>query len=466
MRVPIPLVGPTYESRELPLSAQRSKNIYASIDPEARSIVSHHAFPGLKEWGTTAAGEHRGSHKANEAYYTVSGTSLYRVDASGAGTRLGAVPGSGRCDFASDYNHLVVVGGNDAYQLDLSSAEFRMISDPDLIGPTTVDFLNGHFIYDTQTVQGAFIVSDLNDPDSIQSADEATAESHPDDILRIKVHNQLVHFFGSESIEPWFNTGTGNPPFDRVQGAVKQYGIASKWSVANYRDDLFFLDEARVPRRMRGLEVVGIGNNALGKEWQTYSTVADAVGFAFELDHQTFFVLTFPTADRTWLYHEPSNNWFQLSDGVNDSRWLGASYQYCYEKHLVADHSNGKVYELDFDTYTDNGTTIQRMATGAVLWDQTRRFITDAFELDIETGVGLPEGQGSEPLVVMDFSDDGGATWSTGDTRSLGKIGRRETRAVWRRLGQSRERTFRILISDPVKVVILGAYARLRPGRP
>ena len=87
------------------------------------------------------------------------------------------------------------------------------------------------------------------------------------------------------------------------------------------------------------------------------------------------------------------------------------------------------------------------------------------FELDIESGVGLTSGQGSDPQVMLDWSDDGGFKFGPLQPwRSAGKIGRYKARLRWRRMGRFRERVLRVQISDPVKRAIIAAHAELKPG--
>jgi len=100
MRVDIPIVGPSYANRELPLSAQVTKGLFPEINPESRSIISLHAFPGLKEFATTKVGIDRGMHVANDVPYKISGDTLYSIDSSGIETSRGTIAGTGMCNFA------------------------------------------------------------------------------------------------------------------------------------------------------------------------------------------------------------------------------------------------------------------------------------------------------------------------------------------------------------------------------
>jgi hypothetical protein len=86
------------------------------------------------------------------------------------------------------------------------------------------------------------------------------------------------------------------------------------------------------------------------------------------------------------------------------------------------------------------------------------------FQLDLETGIGLESGQGVDPQVMLQWSDDGGYTWSNEYWVSAGTMGEQDVRALWYRLGRSRNRLYRVIVSDPVKWAFIDAFLRLRPG--
>jgi hypothetical protein len=428
-------------------------------------------FPGLKAFATLT-GANRGIHVWKGELYTVNGQSLYKVEADGSSVNLGTIEGASRVDMASSGAYLVIVTGDKAYST-LGGAP-TVIADTDLVKPTTVAYLNSQFIFDLNDGNpGEFIVSDVGDPTSINALNFATAESHPDDIQKIIAYDQNILFFGDKSIEPWYNSGTGSPPFDRINGAVRPFGVAGKWVIGQTKDNVYFLSNDRVPYRLFGLEVTPIGNPAIGQEWDTYSRVDDAVGFALILNQQEFYFLNFPTADKTWVYHAESNSWFQLSFGVNGGRSRGISHACVYGKNIVADHSNGKLYELDVETFTDNGEVIQRKrATAAVHSGLYREsglpsgfsLTYNSVEFVMQTGEGITTGQGSTPQLMVRISDDGGGTWSAGVWVPLGAGGAYETRAVLYGLGTAYQRLFELTFTDPVDFSLISAHADVEIG--
>lgn len=64
--------------------------------------------------------------------------------------------------------------------------------------------------------------------------------------------------------------------------------------------------------------------------------------------------------------------------------------------------------------------------------------------------------------VGLEWSDDGGHTWSNKHFNSMGEMGEYSYRTIWRRLGRSRDRIFRLSFTLPLKAVILGAYADIQ----
>ena len=83
----------------------------------------------------------------------------------------------------------------------------------------------------------------------------------------------------------------------------------------------------------------------------------------------------------------------------------------------------------------------------------------------METGVGVTTGQGSDPKMMLQKSDDGGKTWQSLPDKTIGKLGERFSRAVWYNLGSSRQRVYRAAISDPIAVVVTDTVTEVRGGR-
>ena len=169
-----------------------------------------------------------------------------------------------------------------------------------------------------------------------------------------------MHAFCSDSIEPSYFTGSGTPPYNRANNAVQEsVGTEAPHSIAKNKDYTYFFGSDRIPYQMAGTASRPIGDPAICQEIAKYSTVSDAFGLCFNFDSQFFYMLSFPTEGKTWLYNQNPGIWTNLSYYPDSGSHLMAGYCYCYGKHLVIDRRNGNIYELDHDTFTDNSEIIQ-----------------------------------------------------------------------------------------------------------
>ncbi len=133
-------------------------------------------------------------------------------------------------------------------------------------------------------------------------------------------------------------------------------------------------------------------------------------------------------------------------------------------EHLVGVFEDGRVYALDLGAYTDDGDPIIRTRRTATNNANGLRMFFSSLEIDMETGVGLATGQGSDPQMMLRYSDDGGHTWSNQKTATIGKVGQYGARCKFNRLGAGRNRVWEISMSDPVKFAVFGAFAEGEPG--
>lgn len=466
MLVPINITGGTYKHKSLPLSAQVTRNFWPQKQPSTAEKSSYilESFHGLKLFGSQSGGVDRGMFEHRGVLYKVTGPTLYSVSSAGVHTSLGSVSGNGRCIFDGIGANVVLVSGGVPYVWDGST--LTIITDEDLESPNGCAHLNNQILYDGDN--GRFCVSDPGDETSINALNYATAESNADELLRVCVHKQIAYMLGEKTTELWWNSGTGNPPFDRVEGGIIQVGLGAVNSPASNDSYLYLLgDDCQVYALQNAVSQV-VSPPTLTREISRYSTVSDAIGWCMCLEGQNFYVLTFPSADKTWLFPE-GGEWFEWSSGISGGRNIANSYARAYGKHLVADYQNGNIYEVDEDTYTDNGAAIIRMRDtgpihGGLVNKPGKRLEMNRFELILETGVGLTSGQGSDPVIMLSFSDDGGMTFSTEMWGTVGQIGQYQWKVEWFCLGSFESRIVRVKTSDPVHYSIHSAGADIEVG--
>lgn len=92
------------------------------------------------------------------------------------------------------------------------------------------------------------------------------------------------------------------------------------------------------------------------------------------------------------------------------------------------------------------------------------RKVLRMFRLDIETGLGLTSGQGSDPQVSLRVSRDAGHTWEPPILRSFGEKGQYTQLVEWRQLGQARQFAVEVVITDPVPSRIAAAWMAMEEG--
>lgn len=396
------------------------------------------------------------------------------IDASGAVRYLPSsnvtLTNQGRVGISDNGSQVIIVDGTAGYLFNIDSTGFPTGSLAVIAsagfpnGATVVDFLNGYFLVDNPnaTPQGRFNWSKQYDGTQWNSLDFATAESNPDPLVNLIVNFGQLFLFGSVTTEVW--TASGDTAiFRRVGAAGIEWGLAAKWSIDKYStNSLIFLGKNKLGKTqlvtMQGYTVTPIASpdltNALNKR-----NPATATGFSYALDAHSFYQINFP--DLSMLYDDASNSITQVQYGTS-GRHLAEMMVELNNTLYVTDYSTGQLYKFLPDCYTDNGNPIIRTVQSKHLFSASNMITLNELYLDMESGVGLDGGvQGSNPQVMCQWSKDGGRTWGNQIWQSFGANGAYQQRAVWRNLGRARDFVLRFQISDPVKVVIAGAAARI-----
>jgi hypothetical protein len=177
--------------------------------------------------------------------------------------------------------------------------------------------------------------------------------------------------------------------------------------------------------------------------------------------------MNLPTQDKTWVYDLATQLWHKRAyrDALNVLHRHRSNCAATFQGlNIVGDYENGLVYALDRSTYTDNGAAILRMRRCHHITDELKRVYYEELQIQFQPGVGLATGQGSDPQMMLRWSNDGGSTWSSYYPIAIGKIGKYKNRAIKRRLGEARDRVFEVTITDPVNAVIVSANLITSPA--
>lgn len=415
---------------------------------------------GVYEYKTT-------DYEFGSILYAVMDNSVFSIEHDGTTTTLGTIDSSnGNVFFADNGIEVIIVDGSPRGYL-ITDGVLTTLGDPDFPGGTSVTFQDGYFIV-TRPDTGAIYISGLYDGTSWDPLDFGLAEANPDFALCVISNSRDLWIFGEKVTEIFQNTGNADFPFERIPGAIIELGLQAIGSAIKINGIAYWLSTEERVVRGKGYQYETISTPHIDYQISTYSTTSDAKAFSYQMLGHIFYVLIFPSEDKTWVYDITTGFWHEWqSYVVNDDgriNW-GRHRSNCGCKfgndYVVGDYQNGKVLTLDINTYTDNGNEIQRIRVSPVVNKEMFNVVWHRLQIDFESGVGLATGQGSDPIVNLDWSDDGGHTWSNKHPAKIGKIGNYRQRVVWRRLGKSRNRVLRTTITDPVKVVMLAAYAEL-----
>jgi hypothetical protein len=464
--LPVQITGGSYLSQSKPLSSQQTINFYPKSTPLAKEKFVLFSFPGLKLSGTSA-GADRGLHRMAETLYQVKGQSLFRIAKDGVHTSLGAIAGTDRCIMANDgLNLFIVSASSGVFKYNSDDEAITLVTDSNIVGAKSVAFINNQFIYTNDLFS---IVSNVGDGSTANGLNIIGEESLPDNMVRDYIFDDIIYRASERSIVAWYNSGVGNPPIEKLQGRIFQVGLAAINSIDRTDDALYWLgDDFSIYQSSAGAKLK-ISTDAISNEIQGYSTVSDAIANTFTIDGINFYCINFPSGGKTFVLNETlgQQGWFELSSGTNGGNYQGASFLGCYGKTFVADVSNGNVYTLDAKTYTNNGDSIKRVRTtgsvnsepfgvnGKLTQMSKAKFI-------MESGVGLISGQGEDPRIMVEYSDDGGFTWKHGSWPRVGRLGERTLQIEFYNLTKFYDRIFRISTTDPVAYSIFSATIDLR----
>ena len=402
-----PIVGGSYKDGNSPISQQRTLNMYLEQTKAGRTDVILNSWPGLKLWSSGASGEYdRGVYKRlfNGLAYKVSGSTLYSIDSSGTQTAIGAIGGGDQVTMADNGSVLVIVGGNTAYEYDGTTLTTRSHS----FTPSTVDYLNNQFIYGATNGRVYISTAGLT---TVISGNSFSPDSSPDDLIRPFVFDQFLLNFNERSIEPWENTGQGIPPMERMDGVIQeQTGIPGKDSVTSSSRAIYFLGSDNEPYQMVNFQSNKIGDAAVSRAIQEYGDNQSCRVYHTSFRAQDFIVWHFPVVGKTWLYSEQTEVWSELDHDVNSQRYLGNSTAQLFDKNLIGDYSSGNIYELDEDTYQNNGVPmvrerVARPLSGEQFNNPRQRVQFSELTFSLETGVGNPNDP--NPLLETSLSTDG-----------------------------------------------------------
>jgi len=402
-----------------------------------------------------------------------SDTVLWRVDTTGAYSEVGSFATSytGPAWMRNNQTQLCVVDGITGYVYTPASNNFVQITDTDFPGAGGLEYQDGYGLFFEPNTNRWFF-SSLNDFLSFDALDFYSKEALTDNIRSIRSFKRQPYILGAEfGSEVWYNNGGNNsslqtPTFARNTGGLINYGLGAAKGVDDMDGTAITwlsswgqivqavgIQAKVVSNQMFDREVAGDGSLAQ----PGYSTFADCITFSYRDQGHIFQQFTFPTADVTWVL-DGTTGLLLKRQSYKVAGGYGRHRANCYvrhnNKHYVGDFENGTIYEMSAEYKDDNGHLIQRILYSQDVNNGKTLMSFPNAQVLIEAGRGLTDG--STPQIGLEFSPDGGQTWSSMVTRSVGVTGQYQWQANWNQLGSAYRRMYRLTMTDPIAWKITG----------
>jgi hypothetical protein len=466
-------VGGSYESAAVTADQEKTVNWYAermeSSGATSRTVL--YPTPGVTLLSEASTGPGRAHFALNGREFAVIGPTFFEIDtATGAQTNRGTVTLDGRPATISSNGdaggELFITSGTNGYVYDLGANTLTQIAT--LNGQAYMGaHVDGYFLALNSAIS-RFRISDLLDGttwDTTQFADRSIA---PDRWQSMREVGRYIWLLGSDTSEVWYNSGASPFPFAPHPSGYIPYGIAGPFTATVMGRDIMWLGRTKdgqgMVLRASGFtpEVVSTYPIQAALSSNTDAQLALAVADSYADQGHTFFMLSTPALDTTLCWDAETRLWAERGTWISEDntfvpwrpRWFAFN-----GGHRALDNTTGAVYTVSTAVATDvDSRPIRRVRRAPALVVENQRVFYPGFELDLEPGLGLTTGQGSDPQVMMHQSQDGGKTWGAEHWRSAGKVGDYHRRVRWNRCGSARRMVFEVAVSDPIPWRLTNAY--------
>jgi hypothetical protein len=466
--------GPTFlRSQSLLASPERCMNLYPQRVGQKYVLYD---TPGLTEFVSAPETPGRGIFSQSlgqmERAFATIGTKIYEFFADGTKTSRGTVatdqnPATMTTN-GDGGNELLITSGAEGYVLDLTT---NVLTNP--VSDVTFGGMIDGFFVALDSVTSTLKISDLLDGQTWDPTQIAQRSTAPDPWRAMLVKYPRIWLLGEHTGDVWYNAGTAPFPFAPIAGVQIPYGIAAPFSLTTVGPAIMWLT-----RNQNGVgqvvEALGYAPTVVSTEpidWviSQFDAISDAVAYSYQDQGHEFYVLNFPSANRTLVYDRTEGLWHERGSwdatAGRFNEWGPQFHTYAFGRHLVLHSTNGSIYDQNINVFTDaDGALISRLRIPPVLAHDNKRMSVARLELLVEPGLGLTTGQGIDPQVVMALSGNGGKTWGNERSRSMGVQGAYDQRLQWFNCGSGRYCVPQFSATAPVPTRWLDLIADVRQG--
>ncbi len=464
----LPVVFSTDESKYKFLGSTELINCYAEKQgAQAKAQLAVLPCPGLTLFSAVTSTPCRGTIYLEDEDYAVSvhSTSVYKITYDGTTatkTRLGVIPGTDPVQISRNQADPVQISIHCAIgEYYIENDIVKSVTDAELETPViSQDHVSGYTVYGLENRK--FFLSQINECQTVDSTDYATAEQGPDPLVRVKADRGNLFIFKQKSIEPWRNTGNVDFPFEPMP-SVLQKGLVASDAVVSSDNTLMWPGDDNIVYRMNGAQPLRISTHGIERTIENDPARENVVGFPHSSEGHSF--ATFTGTGWTRSYDSATQLWHSRESYGTD-KWRAVFPFRAWGKTIFGDRLTGNLYEADSDSFVEGTDPLIWGVDSPILHVFPNGGIVDALRLDVATGVGLLPStvQGYAPKLILSWSTDGGNTFKGNRELSLGAYGDR-VRVSTRRLGRFGPQgiQFRIRVSDPVIRALVAADVSVRP---
>lgn len=470
-RITIPFVGGTNKSKVVSVNNTATVNLINSIKSQgAKALVILENAPGLIDRGSAGNGACRTPQMyewfddTETLLYGVWGDKAVSIDKDYNVVELGTLENSGgTVRMARGRDHVMWVEGTAGWTWDGSS--FLQITDLDFPTEfpgtvTHVVYMDGFFIVN-HAEKDDFYISAKEDPTSWNALQFEAAAVAPDNSLALAATDSILYIVGAETVQPYYNSGNPDFPYDLYLTGVQEVGIAAPQSIAESDEGVFWL--ATTPEgglfvyRMRGTQGFVISGEEQDEQLalEPAASISSIYGFIYKQEGKSFYVLQLNNS--TLIYNVKANVW-ETRELLNGDAWRVAGHGILNRTNIVGSRLAAKFYEMSTTAYDDAGQDmIKRRQTQII---HHHGMLMDFWQVVIEflPGVGTT-GDNVDPQCRFRYSDDNGQSWSAQLFTPIGKAGEVMSRQVYDNLGESRNRMMEVEVSESVQIAMVNAYA-------
>jgi hypothetical protein len=469
-----------YEARSPIANAQSCINLLPENNPpDAPFPVTHYPSPGLTLWNdysATLSGPVRGLYVSSDNRpYAVIGTSVISLNGAdpSAYVLLGTMTENsyGPVSMCDNQTTLVIADGtSNGWYLPLGDGltpgSLQPISDPAWYGSNRVDFIDTFLIFNWPGTP-TFYTTTSNAFLPLDATYFAAKEGYNDRLVSIAALHDNIWLFGNVTTEIWFNAGGSAFPFARMPNSVLQQGCGAPYGVVVADNAVYWISQDRWGRNMvmrgEGYAAKRVSTFAVEDAWSKYSLVYDCIAMAYQIGGHEIIGFYFPTGGAWWAYDATTQLWHKRTYGDTVTPWLpsctamwGAVEGFGNQVGVLAgDRTGPRIYLVDRNNYTDNGTPIIRQRSWMHVQNDGKRAAHTRFSAAM---VGT---QLSTDTVDLSWSDDGAQTYGAAVPQTVNNQSNGQYQ--WRRLGYARDRVYRLQWSGQGECALNGAWIDVIP---